>query len=281
MYTIGKFSEICNLPVKTLRYYDDIGLLKPSYIDPETNYRYYDYDKMEAIKIIMLLKSLHTPLADIKEIIERADQVQWNSMFEQKISELEKQKEQISKEIEEIKQLQIKIKTDVPIIQGPIFSNCYVEIREKTWVYTLRKRIKIKFIDMLVKNLFDQVYAFNLKVNGKLMAIFHDRDLKKNEADVELLIPVSDSNNIDSCRILPNGNYACITVKGPYTDLAAGYEIMKKWIDENNLTQNGNMMEIYEEGLISSNFNLRDLRPNLSRHPSDFFTKLCVPVIKN
>ena len=73
MYTIGKFSKICNLPVKTLRYYDDIGLLKPSYIDPETNYRYYDYDKIEAIKIIMLLKNLHTPLADIKEIIEKAD----------------------------------------------------------------------------------------------------------------------------------------------------------------------------------------------------------------
>lgn len=281
MYTIGKFSKICNLPVKTLRYYDDIGLLKPSYIDPETNYRYYDYDKIEAIKIIMLLKNLHTPLVDIKEIIEKADQVQWNSIFEQKISELEKQKEQISKEIEEIKQLQIKMKTDVPIIQGSIFSNCYIEIREKTCVYTLRKRIKIKFIDMLVKNLFDQVYAFNLEVNGKLVAIFHDRDLKKNEADVELLIPVSDSNNIDSCRILPNGNYACITVKGPYTDLAAGYEILKKWIDENNLTQNGDMMEIYEKGLIPSNLNLRDIHPNLSRHPSDFFTKLCVPVIKN
>lgn len=50
MYSIGKFSEICNIPVKTLRYYSDIGLLKPSYIDPVTNYRYYDYDKIQTLK---------------------------------------------------------------------------------------------------------------------------------------------------------------------------------------------------------------------------------------
>lgn len=77
MYTIGKFSTICDLPVKTLRYYDDIGLLKPSYIDSETNYRYYDYEKIEVIKIILLLKSLHIPLADIKQIIKSTNQVQW------------------------------------------------------------------------------------------------------------------------------------------------------------------------------------------------------------
>ncbi|GGA75170.1 hypothetical protein GCM10008025_18550 [Ornithinibacillus halotolerans] len=42
-------------------------------------------------------------------------------------------------------------------------------------IYTISSKIKIKFIDMLVKNLYDQVYAFNLEVNGSLMAIFHDR----------------------------------------------------------------------------------------------------------
>ncbi len=50
MYSIGKFSKICNIPVKTLRYYSDIGLLKPSYIDPVTNYRYYDYDKIQLMQ---------------------------------------------------------------------------------------------------------------------------------------------------------------------------------------------------------------------------------------
>lgn len=275
MYTIGRFSKICSIPVKTLRYYDDIDLLKPSYIDYETNYRYYDYDKIEAIKIIILLKNFHIPLADIKEIIESADHIQWNSIIGQKITELEKQKQKITKEIEEMEQLKIKMATGVPITQGPTLSDCYFENREGILVYALRKKVQVKFIDTLVKDLFDQVYAYNLVVNGKLMAIFHDRDLK---ADVELLIPVKKSNDIVGCKILAKGKYACITVKGPYTDLKSGYEVLEKWVAENGLIQRGKMMEVYENGLVPINLDLRKLRPNLTTHPSDFVTKVCVPI---
>jgi DNA-binding transcriptional MerR regulator len=202
-------------------------LLKPSYINYENNYRYYDYDKIEAIKIIMLLKSLHIPLADIKKITKSADQIQWNNIFEQKMSELEKQKQQITIEIEEVKQMKIKMAAGVSIVQGPILSDCYFENWEDKLVYSLRKKVKIKFIDTLVKGLFDQVYAYNLKVHGNLMAIFHNRELKNEDADVELLIPIKDSNDIDGCKILAKGKYACITVKVPYTGLEVGYEVLK------------------------------------------------------
>lgn len=38
-YQIGEVSKICNIPIKTLRYYDEIGLLIPRKIDPDSNYR--------------------------------------------------------------------------------------------------------------------------------------------------------------------------------------------------------------------------------------------------
>ena len=40
-YSIGKVSALCNVPIKTLRYYDTIGLLVPDYRKDESNYRYY------------------------------------------------------------------------------------------------------------------------------------------------------------------------------------------------------------------------------------------------
>lgn len=143
MYTIGRFSKICNVPVKTLRYYDEIDLLKPSYIDDETNYRYYDYDKIEAIKIILILKRLHISLIDIKKMIESADQSQWNTIFDQKISELEKQKIQLSKEIEEIKQLKIKTNTDLPITQGPLYLHVMLKNGKKRWFIHSVKKLKL------------------------------------------------------------------------------------------------------------------------------------------
>lgn len=281
MYSIGKFSEICNIPVKTVRYYCDIGLLKPSYVDPVTNYRYYDYDKIQIMKKIMLLKSCQFSLTTIKEFIESVDRVQWKSIFEHKIYELEDQRKQISKQIEEMNRLKVQIEKEASIIPGPHLSSCYIESRREITVYTIREKIKIKFIDKLVKNLFDRVYAFNLVVNGKLMAIFHERDLNQKEADVELLLPVKETNEIDGCKILAKGIYTCLTVKGPYSELDVGYEMLRNWIIKQNLTQIGKEIEIYEKGLVPSDFNIREIRPDLNRHPSEFITKICVPVIKN
>lgn len=41
MLSIGEFSKICQVSAKTLRYYDEIGLLRPEEINPENGYRYY------------------------------------------------------------------------------------------------------------------------------------------------------------------------------------------------------------------------------------------------
>ncbi|MEK4092248.1 MULTISPECIES: MerR family transcriptional regulator [unclassified Viridibacillus] len=281
MYSIGKFSEICNIPVKTLRYYSEIGLLKPSYIDSVTNYRYYDYDKIQNMKKIMLLKSCQFSLATIKEFIESSDQIQWKRILEHKIDELVDQKKQMSKQIEEMNRLKIQIEKEASIIPGPFLSDCSIENRKEILVYTIREKIKVKFIDRLVKNLFDRVYAFNLVITGKLMAIFHERDLNQKEADVELLLPIKATNKIDGCRILASGKYACLTVKGPYSELEVGYEMLKNWIMEQNLTHVGKEIEIYEKGLVPSDFNIKEIRPDLNRHPSEFITKICIQVIKN
>lgn len=281
MYSIGKFSEICNIPIKTIRYYSDIGLLEPSYIDPVTGYRYYDYDKIQIMKKIMLLKSCQFSLSAIKEFIENANPVQLESIFEQKISELEVQRAQLSKQIDEMSTLIMQIKEETPIIPGPLISNCSIENRKEITVYAIREKIKIKFIDNLVKNLFDRVYAFNLEVSGNLMAIFHEIDSTQQVADVEMFLQVKVPRKIEGCRILAGGMFASLTVEGPYSELEEGYNRLENWIKKQNLTQTGKGIEIYEKGLVPANFNVREIRPDLNRHPSEFITKICVPVIKN
>lgn len=65
LYKIGDFSKIVNLPIKTLRYYDEYGLLKPSYVDEFTGYRYYNDANISECKLIILLKSLDFTLEEI------------------------------------------------------------------------------------------------------------------------------------------------------------------------------------------------------------------------
>jgi DNA-binding transcriptional MerR regulator len=73
MYKIGEFADITNITIKTLRYYDEIGLIKPSYIDYYTNYRYYSNDQVNDVKVVLELKDLGLSLNEIKMFIDTKD----------------------------------------------------------------------------------------------------------------------------------------------------------------------------------------------------------------
>ena len=66
MYRIGEFSALTGASVKTLRYYDEINLLKPSNVDKFTNYRYYTEEELKQFKRIEYLKRLGFTLEEIK-----------------------------------------------------------------------------------------------------------------------------------------------------------------------------------------------------------------------
>ncbi|MFE8698913.1 MerR family transcriptional regulator [Cytobacillus sp. FJAT-53684] len=68
LYTIGEVAKLANVSIQTLRYYDQIGLFKPAYVDPETNYRYYKDLQLYHLDLIKSLKYIGTSLEDIKKV---------------------------------------------------------------------------------------------------------------------------------------------------------------------------------------------------------------------
>lgn len=66
-YSIGEVSKLANVSIQTLRYYDQIDLFKPSYVDSKTNYRYYKESQLFYLDLIKSLKYLGTSLEKIKE----------------------------------------------------------------------------------------------------------------------------------------------------------------------------------------------------------------------
>lgn len=69
MLPIGEFSKLCEVSTKTLRYYDEIGLIHPDQINPENGYRYYSIGQLKRMLYINRLKSYHFSLDEIKEIL--------------------------------------------------------------------------------------------------------------------------------------------------------------------------------------------------------------------
>lgn len=66
LYKIGDFSKITDTPVRTLRFYGDIGLLVPEKVDIFTGYRYYGDAQIKSLKLIQKLKDLGFSLDEIR-----------------------------------------------------------------------------------------------------------------------------------------------------------------------------------------------------------------------
>src|ERR1044072_5096612 len=72
MMTIGRFAEATGLTVKALRHYNEIGLLAPAHVDPESGYRYYQAAQGEDPVAVRRLRALELPLEAIRSLL-RAD----------------------------------------------------------------------------------------------------------------------------------------------------------------------------------------------------------------
>ena len=64
--SIGKFSKLSGISVRSLRYYEELGIFKPMYVDAETGYRYYQIEQMDVLYVIMVCLETGIPLKEIK-----------------------------------------------------------------------------------------------------------------------------------------------------------------------------------------------------------------------
>lgn len=68
MLTIGAFARACRLSPKALRLYDELDLLRPARVDPDTGYRYYAPEQLEQARLVAWLRRIGMPLARVREV---------------------------------------------------------------------------------------------------------------------------------------------------------------------------------------------------------------------
>lgn len=88
MYTIGEISKIVNISANALRYYDEIGLLKPMLIQNNNQYRYYSDIQIKDILFIMELKQYGFTLDEIKNLMQNKTNQKFKQMLDEKLVKL-------------------------------------------------------------------------------------------------------------------------------------------------------------------------------------------------
>ncbi|UUZ79141.1 MerR family transcriptional regulator [Paenibacillus sp. P26] len=90
MFKISEFSKLSQVPAKTLRFYDQLDLLKPAYTDGQSGYRYYTSDQLLRLHRILAFKDLGFTLEQIKQLLqENVSPAEIRGMFRLKQAEVQ------------------------------------------------------------------------------------------------------------------------------------------------------------------------------------------------
>jgi DNA-binding transcriptional MerR regulator len=89
--TIGEFSRMTHLSVKTLRHYHEVGLLQPAEVDPASGYRYYMTAQVPTAQVIRRLRDLEMPVEQVSAVLVAPDLATRNALIGAHLERMEEQ----------------------------------------------------------------------------------------------------------------------------------------------------------------------------------------------
>jgi len=243
MYKISDFSKITNLTVKTLRYYDEEGILTPSYRDKSNSYRYYDGNDFRKAQFIVLLKSLNFSISEIKEILTHCEnEAELSYYLEEKKNQI---LENIAKENALIQKISLHIKTK-KLEESSMDYQVEVKVFEPVTVASIRFKGQYSDIGKYIGTIYK---AVKNNAAGTPFSLYYDGEYKE-EADIELCVPTQKmiQDTSITARKLDAIKAICTTHRGSYDSLNLAYKALMDYAAENKLTCNIPSREIYIKG---------------------------------
>lgn len=239
---IGRFSNACRLSVKSLRHYDEIDLLKPAYVDPDSGYRYYSRDQGRDAVMIAMLRSLDLPLETIRSLLQ-ADGDSVRDVLELErariASELAKQ-QQILNSIERIAREGDLVPYEIGVRLEPAY-------RLASLCTTTSAEHMVTNASELMYRLFDELDRAGGTHSAPYMCINEAPDAK-GEILVHACVSVDSQSDVGSAVELidvAGGPVAWLTHVGSYDELGIAYHALSAWTQERGHTQRDALREIY------------------------------------
>lgn len=110
-FSIGEVSKMTGFTINALRHYDKIGLCKPTYVNEETNYRYYHANQLFIFEIINFAKRINLPLEELKQIFDTNNMNDFKDFLEALQENMLEKIEVLKTNIIDITNIQDQIKT--------------------------------------------------------------------------------------------------------------------------------------------------------------------------
>lgn len=270
MFKIGDFAKLNKVTVKTLRYYDSLGLLQPENVDTFTGYRYYSASQMPRLNRILALKDIGFSLDEIALVLDKnLDLEQIQTLMELKHAEI---CGKISAEQERLSRIEALMKIcnqEAYVMKYDIVKKSIEPVR----VASLRDII-LSYSEQghLWRELSEHIQKNNAKIVPPCMAIYHDPGYKEEGIDAEVIEPIiGDISETDRIKVkVLEGvkEMACVVHEGSFQTLHMAYNAISQWIEENGYEIIGSQRELYLKGEWITN------------NPDEYVTEIQFPVRK-
>lgn len=246
MIKIGFFSKLSQVPVKTLRYYDQIGLLNPVEIDTYSGYRYYSVTQLPRINRILALKDLGLSLDQIAQLLaEDLPVEELRGMLRMKQVEIrekmQQEEEKLARVAARLKQIEQESEmSEYDVVIKTVDDVRIASVRDLIPTYPEQGHLWDELEGVLAEK--------QIKPTGPCFTLYHSDE---PEVDTEVCEPVNETKLPgDETRVvvreLSGTEVAALIHHGPYAKLGTAYEALVKWIEENGYRiADGPYREIY------------------------------------
>jgi DNA-binding transcriptional MerR regulator len=253
MFKIGEFSKLVQVPVPTLRYYDQLGLLKPVHVDTMTGYRYYSASQLPRLHRILALKGLGISLEQIGAALDEG------LTLEQMCGMLRLRQAQISQQLADMQNQLVEVEGRLQQIEREEQVSTYdviVKQVEPLLVASIRALLPSH---IAVGSLFPEIYEAIVPrisealgpcpgADGQSLVLWYDTEHKEQEVDgaaayiLRCRVPEKGRMRVHA---LPATLMAATIHHGPYTTMGEAHEAILRWSEANDYRIVGPDREIY------------------------------------
>ena len=264
MYKIGDFSKMSKITIKTLRYYENEGLLIPAYVDPNTSYRYYESKQLTDLTKIISLRQAGLSIKDIKEILNGSNA---RKILEKRKTELELELNTLNYQLSKIDYLMedVNMKNEITIKKMPSYIVYYrdgvISDLSKITEFVLETGMLCSKANPMLKCIYPE-YCYVSYLDGE----YKEKDLMVRYAQAVEKKGV-EADGVKFMEI-PEVEVVSIYHKGSYNNLRESYDIILKFIETNSYQITDNVRECYIDGCWNK------------ENEEDYLTEIQFPVIK-
>jgi DNA-binding transcriptional MerR regulator/effector-binding domain-containing protein len=240
--SIGAFSRLTHLSIKTLRYYHEVGLLEPALVDPDSGYRYYRPRQAHSAHLVRRFRDLGLPVADVKAVLAAPDLTARDAILASHLDRMRDQLRQTEAAVDSLRRMLEGDPAAVAIEERVLEGGPAISVAADL----MRMDVATWWWDALA-GLRATAEAAGLEQTGPAGGLFDDELFTQDAGHVRVYLPVRNSPALDDTGAweLPAGRFAVALHAGAHRDVDRIYAALGTWAAARGRDGAGPVRELY------------------------------------